>query len=366
MRALLTIAALAALLSSAPANARLPSGAPGERRRAAGPRAPGREARRQARGPERVGQRRTESAARGDLAGERGTAERSRTGRARRGPRGSPGRRGPRRPVSGRRPPSPAPPQTACPTCVYVEGESGAEDVFFAVLGWILFLAVWTSIVLALLNWVRTRRLAVYLLCYSAVSLLLYAVGRGWSDSVSWPYPGVVVTLGLVLLLTRLWPCWRLLRRPTTARLPSRIPAPRGTLSGREWPLRTDRGLTTIAVLVSFAMVLVVAGGAVSCLVRGMQVDSYARRSLVATALLEGALARARAGAVPPDRLNIDLSERAQRLLPQGRADARVGPGPARGVQRIDLEVSWRGRGRNTHRAALSGLVYLPQEGRSR
>jgi len=353
VRALFAIAVLAALLSSGPPVAQARAASRSAPR--AGPRAA---ARRRAGPAERL--------TRGQRVGERAAAVGQRGPRARRGPRGATHREPPRRGRAAPRPRPSAPPVSACPTCGYGSDESQVEDALFLALGVALILGAWTFVVLALLNWVRTRRLAVFLLCYSVTSLLLYAAGRSWSGGGTWMYPGIVVTLGLVLLLTRLWPRWRLLRRPAAGRVPPPLPVARGVLYGREWPLRANRGITTVAVLVSFVMVLVMAAGAVSCFLRGMHVDSYARTSLVANALLEGELERLRAGAVAPSRLSADLSARAERLLPQGRATAAVTRGPTPGLRRVDLEVIWRGFGRPTHRATLSALVFEAQEERAK
>ncbi len=348
MRSLFVIAVLAALLSSGPPVAQARAGTRSAPR--AGPRAA---ARRRAGPAERL--------TRGQRVGDRAAAVGRRDARARTGPRGATGQGPASRRRAAPRPRPSAPPTSACLTCGYGSDESQVEDALFFALGVALILGAWTFVVLVLLNWVRTRRLAVFLLCYSATSLLLYTGGRSWSGGVTWMYPGIVATLGLVLLLARLWPRWRLLRRPAARHLPARMPAARGVLSGREWPLRANLGITTVAVLVSFVMVLVMAAGAVSCFLRGMHVDSYARTSLVANALLEGELERLRAGAVAPSRLSADLSARAERLLPQGRGTAAVTPGPTPGLRRVDLEVIWRRFGRPTHRATLSALVFAAQ-----
>lgn len=353
MRTLFATAVFAALLSGGPPVAQAPAATRSAPR--AGPRAA---ARRRAGPAERL--------TRGQRVGDRAAAVGQRDARARTGPRAATGRGPASRRRAASRPRPSAPPISACPTCGYDSSESQVEDALFLALAVALILGAWTFVVLMLLNWVRTRRLAVFLLCCSATSLLLYAADRSWSGGGAWIYPGIVATLGLVLLLTRLWPRWRLLRRPAAGRVPPRLPVARGILYGREWPLRANRGITTVAVLVSFVMVLVMAAGAVSCLLRGMHVDSYARTSLVANALLEGELERLRAGAVAPAHLSADLSARAERLLPQGRGTAAVTRGPTPGLRRVDLEVIWRAFGRPTHRATLSALVFEAQEERAK
>jgi len=212
-------------------------------------------------------------------------------------------------------------------------------------------------VLLALWNWVRTRRLALFLLLLLATGLLslVATAGRG---GIQWPYPAIVVTVGVAMLLIRLWPRWRLLRSPLPKRLPPRTPVARGVLDSCAWPNKNVHGVTTVSVLIAFVMVLVVAGAAVSCLGRAAQVSRGAQRSFVATTLLEGEFERLRAGAVTVAEVERDLSLRASRLLPNAGARAGVARPEAGDLLELDLEVSWQETGRPRRTAGLAGLVY--------
>jgi hypothetical protein len=213
-------------------------------------------------------------------------------------------------------------------------------------------------VLLSLLNWVRTRRLAVVLLLLLGIDIILYLAG-GRRYGSSWPYPGFVATMGVVMLLIRLWPHWRLLHRPLPKRMPPRVPPARGLLDGLPWPKGTSRGITTVSVVIGFAMVVVVASAAVSCLSRAAQSSRSAQQSLVATALLHGELERVRAGEVRLTKTKVDLSSRADSLLPSARTEVLVAPRDVSGLFELTMEVSWKDPGGPRHRAAASGLVCL-------
>lgn len=212
-------------------------------------------------------------------------------------------------------------------------------------------------VLLALWNWVRTRRLALFLLLVLAAGIVseIVTAGRGGTH---WPYPAIVATMGLVMLLARLWPRWRLLRSPLPKGAPTRASVARGVLDSCPWPKRNARGITTVSVLIASVMVLVVAGAGVSCLARAAQASRSAQRSFVATTLLHGEFERLRAGAVTVADVEQDLSRRASRLLPNAGARASVTPQPTTRLFECDLEVSWQEAGRPRCAAALAGLVY--------
>ncbi len=218
-------------------------------------------------------------------------------------------------------------------------------------------LGVWLILLLSLLNWVRTRRLALALLLLFAIDVVLYLSGGRQYGGI-WPYPGFITTMGLVMLLIRLWPQWRLLRRPLPKRLPPRTPVVGGVLEASPWPRKQARGITTVSVLVAFVMVLGVAAAAVSFSVRATLVSRHAERSLVATALLQGELERVRAGEVAISKVEEDLSARAGRLLPKAASRAIASRADGPDLMSLRLQVSWQEPGRPRHRAELAGLVY--------
>ena len=218
-------------------------------------------------------------------------------------------------------------------------------------------LGVWLTLLLSLLNWVRTRRLALALLLLFAIDVALSLSGGRHYGGI-WLYPGFITTMGLVMLLLRLWPRWRLLRRPLPKRLPPRTPVAGGVLEASPWPKKQARGITTVTVLVGFVMVLTVAAAAVSFLVRATLVSRHAERSLVATALLQGELERVRAGEVAITELEEDLSARAGRLLPKAAGRAIASRADEPDLMSLRLQVSWQEPGRPRHKAELSGLVH--------
>jgi hypothetical protein len=243
------------------------------------------------------------------------------------------------------------------------------------VLLWLLMATAWLSpkldtvlgvaaigipyviVLLSLLNWVRTRRLALVLLLFLVLGLALAVAVPPGGHSIP-GYAAVITTVGLTMLLIRLWPRWRLLRPPTPEELPPQIPVARGVLSARSWPRAGDRGVTLVTVVIAFAMVLVVAAAGASCLAGAARATRAAERSLIATALLQGELERVRARDVSAAYLQNDLAARARRLLPNPRARASVKRTKDAGTRRVDLEVAWHEPGRPEHHAALSGIVY--------
>jgi hypothetical protein len=212
-------------------------------------------------------------------------------------------------------------------------------------------------VLLLLWNWVRTRRLALVLLILLATDIIsgLATTGRG---GVHWPYPAIVVTMGVALLLIRLWPRWRLLRSPLTGRPPPRMPPARGVLDASRWPRGARRGVTTVSVVVAFAMVVVIASASVSCLSRAAQSSRSAQRALVANALLHGQLDRVRAGEVRVASVQRDLSSRARSLLPSARAQVLATPRAAADLVELSIGVSWQEAGGPRHKTDLTGLVY--------
>jgi len=262
-------------------------------------------------------------------------------------------------------PPPPPPPSGARAGSLVVS--AGRESSALVAVGSAVVVAIAAGVyllfVLALLNWVRTRRFGVVVLCLSAISLVLWPALRLGTVSV---YPIILSVMGLSLLLIRVWPRWRLLRRPLPRRLAPQVSAMRGVIAARPWPLRRDKGITVYSVLVGFSMVALVSAGAVSGIGRAVQVTAASRQSLVASALLEGEMERARAGAIPWERLEGDLTARAQRLLPDAEAGVMVTPGAGPGLRQVDLVVSWRGIGKPPGRARLSGTVYALSRGEER
>jgi hypothetical protein len=116
--------------------------------------------------------------------------------------------------------------------------------------------------------------------------------------------------------------------------------------------------MALVTVLIGSVVVLAVAAAGASCLIGAARASSAAQRSLVGAALLEGELARVRAGDLPLALLSRDLESRAERLLPDPETSAAVRPAGEPGLHRVDLEVRWREPGRAVHRTSLSGLVH--------
>jgi len=252
-------------------------------------------------------------------------------------------------------PPPPPSGTRASPPVTTAGREPAAPAVVRAAVVVAIAAGVYLLFVLALLNWVRTRRFGVAVLGLSAISLVLWPALRLGTVSI---YPIILSVMGLDLLLIRVWPRWRLLRPPLPRRLAPPVPAMRGVIVARRWPLRREKGMTVCGVLVGFSMVALVSAGAVSGIGRAVQVTASSRQSLVASALLEGEMERARAGAIPWERLEEDLAARARRLLPDAEAAVVVTPQAGSGVRQVDLVVSWRGIGKPPGRASLSGMVY--------
>jgi Tfp pilus assembly protein PilV len=213
----------------------------------------------------------------------------------------------------------------------------------------LVFLSLW--------NWVRTRRLALFLLGLLAIDIACEVATAGRSG-IHWPVPAIIATMGLAMLLTCLWPRWRLLRNPLPKSVPPRMPVARGVLDSRPWPSKNAHGVTTVSVLIAFVMVFVVAGAAVSCLARAAQASRGAQRLFVATTLLEAEFERVRAGAITTAEVEQDLSLRASRLLPNASGRATLKHRGAADLVQLNLEVTWQETSRPRRTAALAGLVY--------
>jgi type II secretory pathway pseudopilin PulG len=191
-------------------------------------------------------------------------------------------------------------------------------------LGCLIMLAVPASLLL----WRRTRRVTLVLL--GAILLALFAFINYWIP--------VICTIGYVLLLLALWPCWRLLQAAPRGRERSPVIPSRGVLRVRSWPACRRSGMegfSLITTLVGIAFVLIAAALATQAISATMLAVRHADHLAVATDLLESARERALLG-----RETDGIQAQAARLLPKGSATlTRTPAGP--GLTRALAVATW-------------------------
>ena len=185
--------------------------------------------------------------------------------------------------------------------------------------------ALWSPLLL----WRRTRRLGLILVGTSIIAGLALANY----------YAEVICSIGWVLLLLALWPCWRLMKSEARGR--ERVPAvpPRGVLRVRPWPAcrgpETD-GFTLVAVLVGIICLVIAVSVATQMIATTMAGVRRADHMAVATDLLESAREGSLLG-----RDTGGLASGAARLLPKGQATlTRTQAGP--GLTRVTAAATWR------------------------
>ena len=193
-----------------------------------------------------------------------------------------------------------------------------------------------------LLLWRRTRRLGLVWLGLSVISAVAFM--NQWALVIS--------SIGYVLLLLALWPCWRLLKGTPQGRELSPTIRSRGVLQVHPWPLSgKERGFSLTSALIgvfcltaAFSMAALMISGTTTALYRA---DRLAR----AADLIESARERALLGLAAGD-----IAGRAAAALPHGQASVERAPAD-KGLVRVTATATWREPDGRPGRATLEWLV---------
>jgi len=201
-------------------------------------------------------------------------------------------------------------------------GVFNKEEILFPLLVFSLFPYL-------IVFWRRTRRLMVILLGLGIISFLAFGNYMTW----------VISSIGFILLMLALWPCWKLLKSAPRPREEASVVPSRGPLTSRPWPAcrkPEQGGFTLVSALVG-VMCLVIAFAISTQIISGtMAALRRADHMAMATDLLESAREKSLAGLEPG---NIMAS--AARLLPHGAASINKARAQD-GLTRLTATATWK------------------------